>query len=41
MQKRVNQFMDALNLNISEDFEIDPGGFIEKVEKEEELLEVL
>ena len=40
MQKRVNQLMDALNLNISEDFEIDPGGFIEKVE-EEELLEVL
>jgi hypothetical protein len=41
MQNRVNQFMDALNLNISEDFEIDLGGFIEKVEKEEELLEVL
>ncbi|KZR98711.1 Uncharacterized protein APZ42_005746 [Daphnia magna] len=39
MEKRMNQFTDALNLNISEDLEIDPEDFIERVEKEEELLQ--
>lgn len=37
----MNQFTDALNLNISEDSEIDPQDFLEMVEKEEELLEAL
>ena len=37
----MNQFKDALNLNISEDSEIDPQDFLEMVEKEEELLEAL
>ncbi|XP_045024971.1 uncharacterized protein LOC116921982 isoform X2 [Daphnia magna] len=41
MEKVVNQFTDALNLNISEDLEIEPEDFIEKVEKEEELLVAL
>lgn len=41
MQKGVNQFTDALNININDDFEIDPEDFLEKVEKEEELLEAL
>ena len=37
----MNQFTDALNINISEDSEIDPKDFLEMVEKEEELLEAL
>ena len=41
LHKAVNQFKDALNLNISEDSEIDPQDFLEMVEKEEELLEAL
>nr|CAH0110781.1 unnamed protein product [Daphnia galeata] len=41
LRKALNQFTDALNLNISEDSEIDPQDFLEMVEKEEELLEAL
>ena len=41
IDKAVHAFTDVLNLNFSEDLQIEPDDFLEKLEQEEYLLEAL